>query len=1116
MLSNVFTRLLWLAIGLTCAGGASAQVVISQVYGGGGNSGATFNQKFVEVFNRGPSSVSLDGVTMQYTSATGTGNFAVHATLSGSLSAGGYRLVAYAAGVNGAALPVSGDVNVPATPAPAAANGKYILANSATALACNGGSTVCSQAQSELILDLVGYGTANFFEGAAAAPVLSATLAAFRAGSGCTDSNQNSADFTAATPSPRNSSTPAAPCSGPPLPEVTFAAGAVSATEGNTGDANPLNFVVNVSPAPQAGSPVTFNVAVTGTAGRFTYGGLSMVTVTNLSVLPLTLSPASVGNTLVDGNSNVSVTLSAFTGTAAAQVSPLAKVGTINDDDVAALPVVSFAAGNVSALEGGTGAANNVSFVVNVAPAPLPGAPVMFNIAATGTAGRFTYTGPASLTVTDTTSLPLTISAQTVGNSLDEADASVTLSLSSFSGTDPSQASPVEKTGEITDDDLPIAEIFDLQGSGVCSPLVNPCNIAVETVGPVVRSANNVITYVGGGGFFIQTPDVRADASALTSNGLFVFASGVVVSDGDQPLAAGDVVDVVGNIVERFGYTQIRVAPARDGNNSILRSATGSALPAAIALGTTIGTEVPSRNPATLTCGASNFECFESMRVSMTNATVAVSNQRFSTDLYAEVYVSPFGERALREKGARFGNTLQAENMAAGIWDGNPEVIEMDADFLIPANNGLELFGAARFSGEGVIGFDFGDYEFWPAALVVDAPSNVFPRPVPIATTDELTIGSFNVFRFCDAVAGNTVSLCSSSAASETDVARVTHQVGQVSAYIRQVLRSPDVVGMQEVENLAILQQLATQIGTDGGPTYSAHLVEGNDVGGIDVGYLVKTARVNAVTVTQLNATEMWLDPDAGGGMAILHDRPPLLLSATFIGNGRPFPFQVINNHTRSRGGVDVSNAAGNRVRAKRYTQGVSIAGIIQGLQTAPATANIPLLVVGDHNAYQFTDAYADVVGLVAGTYVNDENTCAPANAVTNCKLPGGTNIVVPGLVNAVDVLDLSQRYSYNFTENFGAVQGSAGREVATNQVLDHALFNNVAAPFVTGMAFGRGNVDASRQRFRVCNYTQRDLTLCPQGPGTWVATGSSDHDGLVIVLAPPRLVDIFANGFEP
>jgi uncharacterized protein len=53
---------------------AGANVVISQVYGGGGNTGAPFANDFVELFNRGTTSASVAGWSLQYTSATGTGN----------------------------------------------------------------------------------------------------------------------------------------------------------------------------------------------------------------------------------------------------------------------------------------------------------------------------------------------------------------------------------------------------------------------------------------------------------------------------------------------------------------------------------------------------------------------------------------------------------------------------------------------------------------------------------------------------------------------------------------------------------------------------------------------------------------------------------------------------------------------------------------------------------------------------------------------------------------------------------------------------------------------------------------------------------------------------------
>jgi uncharacterized protein len=73
------------------AGALPAQVVISQVYGGGGNTGATFRQDFIEIFNRGTQPESLDGWTVAYASSTGTTRTST--ALSGTLAIGQYALV---------------------------------------------------------------------------------------------------------------------------------------------------------------------------------------------------------------------------------------------------------------------------------------------------------------------------------------------------------------------------------------------------------------------------------------------------------------------------------------------------------------------------------------------------------------------------------------------------------------------------------------------------------------------------------------------------------------------------------------------------------------------------------------------------------------------------------------------------------------------------------------------------------------------------------------------------------------------------------------------------------------------------------------------------------------
>lgn len=189
------------------------RVVISQVYGGGGNSGAPLPRDFVELFNRGDAPATLSGMSLQYASATGTGNLGNGATqilvLAGTLQPGQYLLVQMA-GTSGTTL----------TPAPdligtinlAGASGKIALVNSTTSLGCNGGSTPCSAAQTALIVDLVGFGGANFFEGAGATPTLSNATAALRGNAGCTDTDNNSSDFVAGTPAPRNSTSPLKSC----------------------------------------------------------------------------------------------------------------------------------------------------------------------------------------------------------------------------------------------------------------------------------------------------------------------------------------------------------------------------------------------------------------------------------------------------------------------------------------------------------------------------------------------------------------------------------------------------------------------------------------------------------------------------------------------------------------------------------------------------------------------------------------------------------------------------------------------------------------------------------------------------------------------------------------
>jgi uncharacterized protein len=186
------------------ASAASPDVVISQVYGGGGNTGATYTNDFIQLYNRGTAAVDLSGWSVQYASSAGS-TWTNRTNLSGSIAPGAYYLIQEAAGTGGTSpLPTpnaTGNINMSGTA------GKVALVTNQANLACG---TACHA--DAAVRDFIGYGTAtNDFEGAAPAPQLSNTTAAFRAGAGATDSDDNAADFSAAEPNPSGSTAPPEP-----------------------------------------------------------------------------------------------------------------------------------------------------------------------------------------------------------------------------------------------------------------------------------------------------------------------------------------------------------------------------------------------------------------------------------------------------------------------------------------------------------------------------------------------------------------------------------------------------------------------------------------------------------------------------------------------------------------------------------------------------------------------------------------------------------------------------------------------------------------------------------------------------------------------------------------
>jgi uncharacterized repeat protein (TIGR01451 family) len=201
-------------------------LAISQLYTAGGAASAVYNRDFIEIFNRGTVPINLSGFSIQY-AASGTSTFTVIASLPNvTLAPRQYFLISAGtsnAGI-GANFPVPADVTGSNTNMTGSV-GKVAIVFGTSALTSSnvnnppltvGNPSPGCPTNNTIVVDFIGYGTtAACFEGTTRAPDPTATnnsQSDFRNNGGCTDTNDNGADFTRANALPRNSSTTKLSC----------------------------------------------------------------------------------------------------------------------------------------------------------------------------------------------------------------------------------------------------------------------------------------------------------------------------------------------------------------------------------------------------------------------------------------------------------------------------------------------------------------------------------------------------------------------------------------------------------------------------------------------------------------------------------------------------------------------------------------------------------------------------------------------------------------------------------------------------------------------------------------------------------------------------------------
>ncbi|HXD31085.1 MAG TPA: Calx-beta domain-containing protein, partial [Pyrinomonadaceae bacterium] len=169
-------------------------VVISQIYTTGGETGATYASDYIELLNRGPA-INVNGWSVQYAAAGGT-TWQSTSLPSLILQPGQHLLIREgSSGSGGIPVPSPDRLGIIQLSSTA---GKIALVASTAALP----AAPCPLSPG--VVDFVGYGTADCFEGAAPASAPTLTTAARRAGDGCVDTENNGLDFSLGTPNPRN------------------------------------------------------------------------------------------------------------------------------------------------------------------------------------------------------------------------------------------------------------------------------------------------------------------------------------------------------------------------------------------------------------------------------------------------------------------------------------------------------------------------------------------------------------------------------------------------------------------------------------------------------------------------------------------------------------------------------------------------------------------------------------------------------------------------------------------------------------------------------------------------------------------------------------------------
>ncbi len=275
---------------------------------------------------------------------------------------------------------------------------------------------------------------------------------------------------------------------------------------------------------------------------------------------------------------------------------------------------------------------------------------------------------------------------------------------------------------------------------------------------------------------------------------------------------------------------------------------------------------------------------------------------------------------------------------------------------------------------------------------------------------ETLRIVSQNMNRFFDNIDdGNNEKVVSSY--------KFNQKVSLTSTRIVDQFRLPDIVALQEIENRNVLNHIVAAVAAKTGIEYQVIILDGNDISGINIAFLVKPGR-KVKSVRQLFKHER-LSYDGSR----LFSRPPLYLQ---VCEDSECLF-LLNLHLRSMRGIR-SNSSAERVKQKRLEQASAIANWVEDFQQSNRQAS--LILLGDFNALTPSDSHVDVAGIIRG---KPDNTRVKKTA---------KDLVSDDLTDLTRQIPSRYRYSYIYKGN--------------KQILDYMFVNSGFKPRLENIGFTR------------------------------------------------------------